>query len=199
MHFSVLLTWHFGIIVDFWISIAGPLMHLPQLCFWVIQALIASTALDCSLKALYTWSECISNDWAIFWVQTIRFGIVINILLFCLNLIPVFPMDGGRALLDAYLCCGMTPRRAATLCVATSIPLTLIIGVLFATFLHEWLSFAIFVFFLLPNAGMIWLICKDKLEMHPSFRNLKIEKTDVDRTLLEDYNTSAPTDAEVEL
>lgn len=66
-----------------------------------------------------------------------------NILLFLLNLFPAFPLDGGRALLDIYLACGMTPRRAASLCVALSVPLTMTAGILFVIFWGDWLSFVV--------------------------------------------------------
>ncbi|CAD7698009.1 unnamed protein product [Ostreobium quekettii] len=196
---ATLMDHNLGPKADFWIVVAGPLTHIPQLCFWLAQAPIAYHMGDCGPAPHFVLSDCEGSHWERLWYGITLFGMMFNILLFLLNLFPAFPLDGGRALLDVYLACGMTPRRAASLCVALSVPLTMTAGILFVIFWGDWLSFVVFFLLLLPNGAMIYLIWTDRLEEHPSFRNLHITRDDLDRSLLENSEGSATSASEIQL
>ncbi len=70
----------------FWVSIAGPLANLLQSLMWVIL-----------LKLLLYF-----NNSAVYFTKPLilmaKYGVQINILLMVFNLMPIPPLDGGRAL-----------------------------------------------------------------------------------------------------
>lgn len=87
---------------EFWITVAGPAVNLAIaiLAFVVVAALGLITLLSDVLLG------------AALWTNALVFLVVINLWLFAFNLIPAFPMDGGR-ILRSVLAMRM-PRAKAT-------------------------------------------------------------------------------------
>jgi Zn-dependent protease len=73
---------------EFWITIAGPLMNLiiAALAFLVIAITGVSLFFSDLLLGATTWTSVLS------------FVLMANLSLFLFNLVPAFPMDGGRIL-----------------------------------------------------------------------------------------------------
>ena len=73
---------------DALVAIAGPLTHIPQIAFW-ISAMYLSNNGQVSLF----WPV----DWGFnFWLALCSAAILLQISLFLFNLIPAYPLDGGR-------------------------------------------------------------------------------------------------------
>ncbi|GMH33138.1 hypothetical protein BSKO_00972 [Bryopsis sp. KO-2023] len=181
--------------IDLLISVAGPLTHIPQAVFWLVQALIASGIGNCSGQS-WIARNCAADFWDLFWYRVSAMGVAINIVMLVGNLIPMYPLDGGRALLDAFLSCGMTPRMAAIFSVALSMPMAVATAVLVVVYLKDWVTFSLALLLLIPNLFMVYLIVKRQLHVHPSFRNLKISRDEMDVPILSN-DTNPSTDAEM--
>ncbi|WP_034639983.1 site-2 protease family protein [Chitinilyticum aquatile] len=67
-----------------WVAAAGPLSNFVQAIFWAIFMRVA-------------FESGMGNDWM---YQVARAGIMINISLMVLNLLPLPPLDGGRILVS---------------------------------------------------------------------------------------------------
>ena len=87
---------------EFWITIAGPLMNLiiAALAFLVIAITGVSLFFSDLLLGATTWTSVLS------------FVLMANLSLFLFNLVPAFPMDGGRILRS--LLSMRLPRERAT-------------------------------------------------------------------------------------
>lgn len=72
-------------LIEFWIAIAGPLMSLVlSLLFWLLAGLVQGLGFDGPLAVILSYLA------------------LINLILALFNLVPAFPLDGGR-ILRAYL------------------------------------------------------------------------------------------------
>lgn len=79
---------------DALIAIAGPLSHIPQVLFWgLLFFLFNNGSLQWSFGGL---------TWGTLWVHVCAGAISTQIALCLFNLLPAFPLDGGR-LLSAFL------------------------------------------------------------------------------------------------
>lgn len=79
---------------DALVAIAGPLTHIPQVLFWMLLMSISNHG-DVELNWELKWGFD-------FWVSLCAGAIGIQIGLFLFNLIPAYPLDGGR-ILGAFL------------------------------------------------------------------------------------------------
>jgi Zn-dependent protease len=73
-----------------WVAIAGPLSNGVMAFFWGLIAMIAATGLQGSVGFV--------NETAKFFYSAGLFGVMINIVLGFLNLIPIPPLDGSRVM-----------------------------------------------------------------------------------------------------
>ena len=67
------------------VAIAGPVSNFIMACIWAMLIQLAVMSLD-------------QSQWLIFLVKMGENGIIINIVLMVLNLLPIPPLDGGRVL-----------------------------------------------------------------------------------------------------
>eukprot|EP00878_Enallax_costatus_P035949 GHUV01040207.1.p1 GENE.GHUV01040207.1~~GHUV01040207.1.p1 ORF type:complete len:240 (+),score=39.70 GHUV01040207.1:475-1194(+) len=113
---------------DMWVALAGPLTHVPMTIFWVCM-LVAATYVaygTTSISLGWPWPLTVHN----LGVAVCSGAVVLNISLFAFNLlVPAYPLDGGRILVDSLLTCGVAERTTAvvTCCVATPIAVGIII------------------------------------------------------------------------
>ena len=89
---------------DALVAIAGPATHVPQILFWIIL-MAASNAGDVELNWRLAWG------WN-FWLSLCAGAIAMQISLFLFNLIPAYPLDGGRILAAFLASSNMNQNRA---------------------------------------------------------------------------------------
>ena len=142
---------------DLFVSVAGPLTHIPQMIVWVIL-LAASADGDATL-----------NFSGAFFADLCRHAIVINLSLFLFNLFcPAYPLDGGRILVSCMLLCGVPVGTTANITVAVSAIFGLLIICLGAVYLD---FLTIFVGGWVCNQAwqLYQIVRQGRLDLHPIF------------------------------
>ena len=108
-----------GGITDPWedlkVAIAGPFTHLPMVFFWYLLLIAVSAGERTSfgegglrLEEDFMAVVCIQAGW-------------MNICLFCFNLVPAYPLDGGRVMAAALTIKKVEPNRAGLITSRTAI------------------------------------------------------------------------------
>jgi len=114
-----LLGHHSGPKGDLWVSAAGPLTHLPMTGIWLVGLWAARVAkfgpgtpltLVGTYPMTYEFLAC----------NVCNGSVILNITIFLFNLIPAYPLDGGRIFVDALLLCRVPAKRAAIAAVVVS-------------------------------------------------------------------------------
>ena len=72
------------------VAVAGPLTHVPQYLFWYILMYLSNGG-QMSFQLPLTWGKP-------FWLTLCSYAMMMQIVLFVFNLIPAYPLDGGRLL-----------------------------------------------------------------------------------------------------
>ena len=92
----------------------------------------------------------------------------VNIALFAFNLLPAYPLDGGRVLADALLLGGMAREPAARITAVTAFVLGTAVALLGAWQLN-WLMIAV-ALFMLRSTWQLWqAIQAGAVDSHPMF------------------------------
>jgi len=94
---------------DLSVAASGPGMHIPMIVFWILMQLITLGKVTTSLTGINFWHD----------VTAAAIGLNIALMLFNL-LIPAFPLDGGRILVDVLMLCGLSPESSAGVSVGLS-------------------------------------------------------------------------------
>lgn len=82
---------------DAMIAIAGPLTHVPQVLFWSMLLAVSNGGKFEYLSIPLTWSSL--------WLHICHGALILQFVIFLFNLLPAFPLDGGR-ILAAFLTMG---------------------------------------------------------------------------------------------
>jgi Zn-dependent protease len=77
-------------VADAMIAIAGPLTHIPQVFFWSILLAISNGGKFEFIHLPLTWETL--------WLHTCNGALILQFVIFLFNLLPAFPLDGGRIL-----------------------------------------------------------------------------------------------------
>jgi hypothetical protein len=111
MMFSLL---HVIIILTRLLFIQGPLMHIPQIFFWVLLlAFVAPGGLDFYGAGLDV-AALQNGGFDYFIAQLSKGSIDLNLMLFFLNLlVPAYPLDAARLLASMGVHCGLSVVKAA--------------------------------------------------------------------------------------
>lgn len=107
---------------NIWVALAGPRANAGL-------SLLSYGGLQLALRTSNLLTECL--------VEYLMFAVALNLLLACFNILPCFPMDGGRVLgsLLAVLIGRFWPRRAAEAFVlATGICVRYVTGLMVCAF-----------------------------------------------------------------
>ncbi|KAG2489733.1 hypothetical protein HYH03_011840 [Edaphochlamys debaryana] len=152
---------------DMWVAVAGPLTHVPMLGVWLLLLLPAfhATAGSWAINLAMPYP---SWGWAM-WRAICVGAIWMNITLFAFNLlVPAYPLDGGRLLVDGLLAMGVEPRRTAIITVCVALPLAG--GILaWGIIVFQMVTIMVAVFILWSVFQLIQAIRNDTLAQHPLF------------------------------
>lgn len=163
---------------DLLVTLAGPFTHIPMGLSWWL-------ALKVHLFFFSRMMQLICHQ-----------AVVMNVLLFTFNLfLPVFPMDGGRLLVNVLMTLGMQPETTAkTSCVIGGAFLAAMgaYGVLLILSDDQWgIMCVLIAVWLGMQLSDIWRAVQEgRIEEHPSF---SYRETD---TLLDAYFEESTTRAE---
>jgi Zn-dependent protease/CBS domain-containing protein len=156
--------WH-----EFWIAIAGPAVNVVIAAVLLVVHLVSGSGRPLSLE----WS----GD------EIVTSLMVVNVLLFAFNLIPAFPMDGGR-ILRALLAMVM-PRVTATN-VAARVGQAIAIGFgLLSILSQNWILLFITIFVFLGAQGEAQFVA-----WRETFRNVS-----VGQAMATQFRSLSPTDS----
>jgi Zn-dependent protease len=87
---TVSFTGDISIVTDGLVSIAGPLMHIPQLAFWSLCMYFSNHG-SVTLITPLNWDKD-------FWLSVCSGAMTIQLALFIFNMLPAYPLDGGHLL-----------------------------------------------------------------------------------------------------
>jgi Zn-dependent protease len=125
---------------EFLMAIAGPLSNVA------IAVILLGLAWGLQVDVWNSLRLIVSRPAVLGWSDTLPYLIVTNLSLAAFNLIPAFPMDGGRVL-RALLATGMPHPRATALAVSIGQGLAWMVGLLgLVTGNLIWILIAIFVY-----------------------------------------------------
>jgi Zn-dependent protease len=112
------------VVEDFYVAIAGPLAHLPQIAIWVALFALLNHGEFMEFQADINLNSLKLGGWSVFWSIVSVQATMMNVALFVFNLaIPAYPMDGGRCLAALLVMFGCSAYTAGLI---TSITATLI-------------------------------------------------------------------------
>lgn len=168
---------------DVWVSVAGPLTHLPMIGIWLLAAFLTyhdkTDSFSIDINQIYPEENlghaiCAASFW-------------LNISLLVFNLfLPAYPLDGGRIFTDLMLICGVPKYTAAwvTIGVASVIGVGIVVrGFIIGTsgfmiiFVGLWMLFSTYQLFKFVQANA--------LDKHPMF-NFDQEREELPSTYAQD-------------
>ncbi|PNH00507.1 hypothetical protein TSOC_013667 [Tetrabaena socialis] len=151
---------------DMWVAVAGPLTHVPMVGIWLLLLLPAFHA------STGSWAINLDMPWPSsghLWHAVCVGAIIINLSLLAFNLlVPAYPLDGGRLLVDALLAAGVAPRLAAGITVGVAVPLGLLVLV-YGILVFQMVTIMVAVFILFATFQLFQALRTDSLARHPLF------------------------------
>jgi hypothetical protein len=163
-------------IQEFWVALAGPLMHIPQFFFWLlIMALCAPGGVD-YYGSTFNIDEFDDAGADIWFAQMSKRTLDANILIFALNLLlPAYPMDVARMVAAMCVNCGLSVDTAAFVLVVVGVILgvvAVIYGIL-SLISGEGPGFLMLFIglFVLYTSWSMWKVIQSKTVLsHPIFK-----------------------------
>lgn len=148
---------------EFWIAISGPLVNFG------ITAILCGIGAVLSAQALVTPSELIQSLGRASWTGLLAYLTMANLFLGLFNLVPAFPMDGGRVL-RALLALKLDYAKATSIAV--------VVGQGFALLLGLW-GFATGDFILVFIAIFVWMGAEgegQQVQVKSVLRDMKVRQ-----------------------
>eukprot|EP00899_Mesostigma_viride_P007066 jgi/Mesvir1/16360/Mv18108-RA.1 len=147
---------------DILVALAGPLTHIPlaAICL-VVMAATDGGDVDWHLRSP-------NEDY--FWENMVAAALVMQVALFCFNLlIPAYPLDGGRILVDVLFLCGASERMAAIISCAVSFPLALGL-IAWGILTHQITMMLIAAWIIIQGLQIVVMIRNGTVGYHPMFQ-----------------------------
>eukprot|EP00775_Hariotina_reticulata_P003588 gene3588-3854_t len=120
---------------DIWVAVAGPLTHVPMTIFWLLMLLLATWVAYRTTHITLLWPNPLTTE--TLGIAICVGAVVLNITVFAFNLlVPAYPLDGGRILVDSLLTCGVADTTACKITIAVAAPIAVGIIVLGAIWLQ---------------------------------------------------------------
>jgi Zn-dependent protease len=109
-------------IQEFWVALAGPLMHIPQFFLWLtIMALCAPGGVD-YYGSTFDIDEFDAAGANIWFAQMAKRTLDANLMIFAINmLLPAYPMDVARMVAAMCVHCGLSVDTAAFVLVVVGV------------------------------------------------------------------------------
>lgn len=151
--------------IDLFVSLAGPLTHIPQVIFWM--ALLVPTRY--ASMGVWTAALTVPDPHRSFFVALLASACQLNIALALFNLfLPAYPLDGGRILADSLLLLGVSVPVTAKITAGAAVALGSSLLVL-ALFQQRMLTVMVAVWMLNSTWQLIQHIQSGTEEQHPLF------------------------------
>lgn len=152
---------------DMWVAFSGPLTHLPMTGFWVGMLAwatwIVDGTTDISLTMPWPWGG------AYLWQAVCVGAVIMNISLFAFNLlVPAFPLDGGRILVDGLLAAGVSDDLTAKITIGVATPIGLGI-IAFGIVYFQMVTILVGCFILFSTYQLFQHFRQGTLKQHPMF------------------------------
>ncbi len=170
---------------DLKVSIAGPLMHIPQGLIWYGLYYLATASSgdgdgdgDSDSDYDHHWFIRqlfkIGMDYGLlkshFLLLLFAKAAQLNMILMVLNLLPMYPLDGINVLVSSLLIFGLDQNRTGSLVAKAGMGLSLICGVLFGVVIFQsGLNIVVFGWCFYQNWNLYKLADNERADEHPLF------------------------------
>ncbi|EIE24679.1 hypothetical protein COCSUDRAFT_65471 [Coccomyxa subellipsoidea C-169] len=150
---------------DLFVSISGPLTHVPQFFIWFAILAVSSHVVH------HGWTPSLSvpDPRQHFWLALCAGASQLNLYIMAFNLLlPAYPLDGGRIFADLLLLCGVNARTTAIITVVLAVAIA---GALIAWGIVEVaiLTIAVGIWMLYTSAELGLAIKNGTVTQHPMF------------------------------
>ena len=170
---------------DFRVAIAGPLMHIPQMIFWVAM-FAAFTGGDFSRFSMSYFLDELSASAASFFAVLSQQAFWTNLFIMAFNLfVPAYPLDGGRCLAAFLIMRGVRMEKTALIVSVTAMVLSgglLLFGMISFFFMHSpnGIFMALVSAYIFSSSMTLFNLQKEgRVREHPLFGRAVFEEREV--------------------
>jgi len=161
------------------VSIAGPLTHIPQGCIWYGVYYLATKVVSHQDEFDFHWFIQqlfkIGLDYQLlrghFLLLVFAKAAQLNLMLLVLNLLPMYPLDGGWVIVSSLLLCGLRDQnKIGSLVAKAGMGLSLTCGVLLGIVIFQsGLNVVVFGWCFYQNWKLYKLADNERADEHPLF------------------------------